>query len=244
MPAATQHTPRSERFHRANNGEYLGDVVFGANDGIITTFAVVSGAAGASLSPAIVIILGLANLIADGISMGLSNFLSIRSKQEYQRRERRTEEGEVELFPDEERKEVEEIIQTWGIPKEEEETILRAITSDKTRWVDFMMREELGIMEIANESPTKHGSATGAAFIVAGALPLVPYIFPMFASRAFLASIVATAAALFLVGSLRSIVTKTPLLRSGIEMLVVGGIAAGAAYGIGGAIKYFFGLTI
>lgn len=244
MSKIQEKIPHSEYFHQANKGEYLGDFVYGANDGIITTFAMVAGAAGASFAPGIVIILGLANLIADGISMGLSNFLSLRSKQEYQKREREIEEVEVEKFPERESKEVEEIIQTWGIPKNEADIIVKAITGDKTRWVSFMMREELGIMEMMNESPAKHAMATGIAFVIAGILPLAPYLFSFFSGQSFLASILATATALFTVGSLRSLVTSMSWFRSGLEMLLVGGVAASAAYGIGGMVKYFFGVIV
>ena len=178
----------TEKAHEEWRGLYLGDAVYGANDGIITTFAVVSGAAGAGISSGVIVILGIANLIADGISMGLSNYLSLRSKAEYQKK--------------------------------------------------------LGITENAIEKPSRHGLATSISFVFCGALPLIPYIFGVSSSFQFPISIVATAISLFLVGSLRNIVTSTGWLRSGIEMLLVGGLAASAAYGIGLALKTLFGIVV
>src|SRR3989338_3048588 len=168
-----------ESLHRRERGEYLGDLVYGANDGIITTFAVVSGAAGAALAPGVIIILGLANLIADGISMGMSNFLALRSKRDFHRQQRLIEEMEVDKFPEKERAETREILRKWGVPEAHVEGALAGVVADKKRWVDLMMRDELNIIEEHVESPAKHGAMTSLAFFVAGALPLVPYIFPV-----------------------------------------------------------------
>lgn len=232
-----------EKMHQAG-GKYLGDLVYGANDGIITTFAVISGAAGAALSPGIVVILGLANLLADGISMGLSNFLSLRSERDFHAMERARENLEIEKFPNEEREEVRVALRKWGVPENHIPLILASITSDKKRWVDFMMVEELGIVESRVDFPAKHGLVTFAAFMAAGILPLIPYLFGVAVEYQFLTSIAATAVALFVVGSARSAVVKTSWLRSGLEMLLVGGLAALAAYLVGGAVKALWGIMI
>lgn len=162
-------------------GFYIGDLVLGANDGIITSFAVISGAAGAGLSAFVVIVLGLANLVADGISMGLSNYLSLRS----------TKEAELNI----------------------------------------------GINESRLDHPSRHGLATGLAFAFAGALPLTPYFFGVPQNLQFSVAIIATALSLFAVGALRTLVTGRHWLRSGFEMLFVGGIAALAAYSVGAGAK-------
>lgn len=127
----------SEHLHEREKGKYLGDLVYGANDGIITTFAVVSGAAGAVLSPGVIIALGLANLVADGISMGLSNYLAMKSRSDYQKQERRREEHEIATYPAEERAEVLKILEQWKIPEPHIHPVLASITSDKKCWVDF-----------------------------------------------------------------------------------------------------------
>lgn len=227
----------SEMVHTKQQGEYLADFVYGANDGIITTFAVVSGAVGAGLSPTVIVILGLANLVGDGISMGLSNFLSLRSKRSFEDRERKREEYEVEKFPEEEKKEVEEIVERWGIRGEHATMFVNDIVSDKKRWVNFMMREELNIFEDANDKPSIHGAVTFTAFVIAGMLPLIPYVFGIATESQFTVSIIATALSLFIVGASRSLVTSQKWLRSGLEMLIVGGLAATAAFLIGGFVE-------
>lgn len=223
----------TEKDHDKLEGEYLGDIVFGANDGIITTFAVVSGGVGAGLPTIVIVLLGLANLVADGISMGLSSFLSLRSRQLFAQREREREEREIEQFPDEERREVRGVVTNWGIPEAHVDIVVNDIVSDKKRWVDFMMREELGILEDPHDRPIFHGLATFAAFAVAGAMPLIPYLFGVAPESQFTVSVIATAVSLFVVGSLRSLVTSQKWLRAGIEMLLVGGVAALAAYAVG-----------
>ncbi|MEK7583564.1 MAG: VIT1/CCC1 transporter family protein [Patescibacteria group bacterium] len=230
----------TENEHGKLKGEYLGDFVYGANDGIITTFAVVSGAVGAGLSPLVIVMLGLANLVADGISMGLSNFLSLRSKHSFAQRERKREEMEIEKFPEEERREVHDVIAKWGIPHEHIPTIVTDIVLDKKRWVDFMMREELGIIENPKDKPIFHGLATFVAFAIIGALPLLPYVFGVPGDLQFIVSVIATGVSLFVVGSLRSTVTNQKWIWGGLEMLAVGSIAAFAAYLVGSWAKSVF----
>ncbi len=234
----------SEKFHKLQRGRYLGDIVYGANDGIITTFAVVAGAAGANFSVGTVIVLGLANLIADGISMGLSNFLALRSRRDFDRDERKKEEEEIGQFPEVERKEVQNILERWGVPETSMEAVLAGVTKDKKRWVDLMMIEELGIIEDQSGPPIAHGAMTSAAFILAGAMPLLPYVLHIVSSAEFTVSIIATAVSLFVVGALRSSVTKRWWVRSGGEMLGVGALAALAAYVVGFAVKRFFGISL
>lgn len=227
----------TENEHGKLKGEYLGDFVYGANDGIITTFAVVTGAIGAGLSPLVIILLGLANLVGDGISMGASNFLSLRSRRSFEQRERAREIHEVEEFPEEERREVRDIIHRWGVSETNVTSLTNDIVSDKKLWVDFMMREELGILEDLKDKPAIHGLVTFIAFLVVGAMPLIPYIFGVPAHLQFIVSLIATGISLFIVGSLRSLVTNQKWLRAGLEMLIVGALAAGAAYAVGAVVK-------
>lgn len=156
---------------RARVAHYLPDFVYGANDGLITTFAIVSGVAGASLSTRVVLILGVANLVADGISMGASNFLARRSAEQVNDRD----------------------------------------AADAAR----------------------HGSITFLGFLLAGVVPLIAYLAPMDDDGRYLTALVLTMTTLFVVGAARSLSTKAPWLRSGIEMLVVGAVAALVAYSIG-----------
>ncbi len=230
--------------HRERHGgashQYIGDMVYGGLDGIITTFAVVSGVAGADLGAHIVLILGLANLFADGFSMATGAYLSSRSEQEYYDRERQREAWEVEHFPEAERAELKEIYLARGYSEDNAERLVEAHTSSPERWVDAMMIDELGLLP-DERKPILSAAATLVAFVLAGAMPLVVYllglIFPISPGVAFPISLALSAAALFGLGAAKVLVTGLKPLRSGIEMLLVGGLAAGVAYAVGALLK-------
>lgn len=224
-------------------GKYLGDAVYGALDGIVTTFAIVAGVAGASLGSTIILILGIANLLADGISMAAGNYLSKRSEQEYRKREREREMEEIDLHPAEEKEEVARIYATKGFSGRQLRSIVATVTRDKQRWARELadghgMREQ-------DVSPVAAGTTTFVAFVIAGSVPLLSYVLaiglPWFAQRAFLFAIVFTAVTIFLVGSARSLLIAQKWWRAGTEMLLVGGVAAGAAYVLGYLLKGLLG---
>lgn len=223
-----------EKYHASFGGTYIRDAVFGANDGIVTTFAVVAGVAGANLPTTTVLILGFANLLADGLAMGLGNYLGTKSEVDYIRRERKTENWETEHLPDLEKKEIETIYRRKGFKGKELQRVVAVITGNKKVWVDTMMTEELGLPTEKSEHPVKNGVATFISFALAGLSPLLPYIFGI--PEAFNVSIMVTGLTLFLVGSLRSLITKKPWFVAGLEMLLVGAVAAGAAFFTGRAI--------
>ena len=222
--------------HKSEQGRYIKSLVYGGLDGIITTFAVVAGVAGASLSSGIVLILGFANVIADGLSMAIGDFLSTRAENEYNAAERVREEWEVDNLPEGERREMLELYEEKGIPAEEAKTIVDILQKHKKAWVDIMMVEELGIVE-ETESPLRHAVATFFSFLAFGCVPLLVYIVSRFVPSvrpaAFAAAIALTAATLFALGALKVRFTDKNWFLSGIEMLAVGGIAAAAAYGVG-----------
>ena len=227
-----------EHLHVRGGGTYIKDLVYGANDGIITTFAVVAGVAGAGLDPKIVLILGFANLLADGLSMAVGNYLGTRSEERYIEREQKMEEWEVQYLPKEETAEIRGIYKKKGFEGKDLERAVEIITSDKKRWVNVMMVEELGLMPPDGTSnAVQNGIATFIAFAIAGFLPLVPYVFGFGGNYAFPIAIAMAAIAEFAVGSARVLITKGNWLRSGIEMLVVGFSAAVVAYGIGALIE-------
>lgn len=238
-----QYKHAEEVWHRLHQGTYIGDLVYGANDGIITTFAVVSGATGAELSSWIIIVLGLANLVADGLSMASSKFLSVSSERAFYNSQRKREEWEIEQFPEIEKEEVRDILRRWGIAKERIEYVLEDIIQDKKNWLDLMMREELDLHESGSTKPFKHGLATFFAFATAGFIPLIPYIFGFPSQFQLQVSIVTTGFSLFLIGAARTFVTAASWLVSGLEMLFIGGGAASVAYLIGWAMKTFFGIA-
>lgn len=228
------HDGNTETFHRTHVGGYLRDFVYGANDGIITTFAVVAGVAGANLSAKIVLILGFANLLADGFSMAMSNYLGEKSNRDFVATERAREEWEVERLPEEEAKEIREMYAKKGFEGETLDKVVATITSNKKLWVDEMMAGEHGLLpEHGISHPWKNAAITFVAFVVAGFVPLTPYFFGMSSDQTFPYAIGATVFILFTVGSLRTLITGKHWYKAGTEMLVVGILAAGVAYAVG-----------
>jgi VIT1/CCC1 family predicted Fe2+/Mn2+ transporter len=211
-------------------------MVYGGLDGIVTTFAIVSGVAGANLGSGIILILGIANLLADGLSMATGAYLSLKSELEYYQRERERETWEVENFPDGERAELVELYKAKGYSSEDAQTLVEIQSKNGTMWVDEMMVQELGLLP-DNRKPVYSGLATFASFIIAGIVPLLVYLLGLFvpidSSVSFFVSIVLSAAALFALGAAKVLITERNWFRSGLEMLAVGGLAAGVAYLVG-----------
>ncbi|MGB0757116.1 MAG: VIT1/CCC1 transporter family protein [Patescibacteria group bacterium] len=220
-------------WHNQEKGQYLADAVFAANDGIITTFAVVAGIAGAELSANIVIVLGVASLLADAASMGLGNYLGQKSEESFIRQLKKKELWEIEHVPEKEKAEVREIFAKKGFTGPDLDRVVEVITSDKKVWVDTMLKDELGVIEETDSTPIRHGIVTWVSFIIAGFLPLIPYFIPGIQENGFSWSIGMTFAALFTVGALRTRLVDYHWFRAGFEMLFVGGIAAVIAYGVG-----------
>src|SRR5574341_1304739 len=216
----------------------LEDFVYGATDGAVTTFAVVAGVVGASLSPAIVLILGFANLFADGFSMAVGNYLATKSQKEYIDRARQREEWEIDNLADQERQEIRDIYAGKGFKDEVLEEIVRIITSRRKVWVDTMMKEELGLIDDARR-PRDTAITTFVAFNAIGVIPLVPFM-AMYAigaittaADAFIYSSVFTGIAFFAIGAIKGRILQKPLARSGAGTLAVGGIAAVVAFVVG-----------
>lgn len=229
-----------ERFeklaHRHLFGKYIGDLVYGANDGIITTFAVIAGASGASLASSVIVILGVANLLADGISMGASNFLGKKSEKDFARAQLQKEDWEIDHLRELEVEEIRDIYKKKGFKGQDLEKAVAIITSDRRVWLDTMMKDELGILLDEKDSPLKHGFATFMAFVIVGIFPLLPY-FVSGANQPFVISSIIGAVALFTVGALRTLITTVSFIRGGLEMLAVGGTAATIAYFVGAFIE-------
>lgn len=232
---------RVSELHGSPLGPYIHDIVYGANDGIVTTFAVVSGVAGADLQPYVVIILGFANVFADALSMGLGNYLSGKSKTDNYRRLLKEEMKEIEHMPEIEREEIREIYEAKGFTGEDLERTVRVITADKKVWAETMMREEHGLLEEEDGSPALHGVMTFGAFVAFGSIPIIPYVLPIADGSRFLTTIVSTGIALLLVGLLRSWVTRERIFRGPLEVLGIGAVCAVVAYFVGVALKGFAG---
>jgi VIT1/CCC1 family predicted Fe2+/Mn2+ transporter len=220
--------------------DYLAEFVYGGIDGSVTTFAVVAGSVGAGLDSMVIIILGFANLIADGFSMSVGAYLSAKTEKDNYLKHQKIEYWEVDNIPEIEREEVREIYRAKGFSGDLLEEIVSVITSDKDRWVDVMMKDELGMAE-AKKSPLWIGGITFLSFIVVGLIPLVVYVFDFTRDMGidrFLWSCILTSGAFLFVGFLKSYVNETSKLRGMSETLFLGIIAASLAYFVGDFIEH------
>ena len=241
-PAALddEHTPAAihRRLRAATQHSYLRDFVLGAMDGTVTTFAVVAGVAGAGMPGGVAIVLGLANLLADGFSMAAGNYLSTKTDRQLVERARRIEEMHVEQIPEGEREEVRQIFAAKGFEGQTLNQIVTVITTDRRRWVDTMLTEELGL-RLESPSALRAAASTFSAFVLFGLVPLLPFLLGLGDSpRAiFAASTVATAVAFLCVGIARGLILDEPIVRAGLETLAIGGATAALAYAVGLALQ-------
>ena len=235
---------RAEELHGHRLGNVIQDIVYGGNDGIVTTFAVVAGTMGAGLPRYIVIILGLANLLADGISMATGAYLSLRSERDQFKRIRREELEEIDDHPDLEREEIREFFSKKGFSGEDLERVTAVITKDKTVWADTMMHAEHGLTTESTDRPVLHALMTFLSFQLFGVIPLLPYLFSIPPDMRFTVAVISTGAALLLLGFTKSWVTKENLLRGPIEIVSVGAAGAFVAYGIGVLLKSTVGVAL
>jgi VIT1/CCC1 family predicted Fe2+/Mn2+ transporter len=239
---AADHSPDAVR-HRLSvppSTSYLRDFIYGAIDGAVTTFAVVAGVEGAGLSADVVLILGGANLLADGFSMAVSNFLGLRAEHQQLERARREEERHVRLVPEGEREEIRQIFAAKGFEGEDLERVVEVITADYDLWVSTMLSEELGLGG-TEVSPVRAGAATFAAFLLVGSFPLLAFVFDAVApgglDAVFAWSAAMTAIAFFAVGSLKARFVEQVWWRSGLETLAIGGAAAVLAFAVGALLE-------
>ncbi|MHA6279819.1 VIT1/CCC1 transporter family protein [Salinimicrobium sp. CAU 1759] len=225
------------------NKDYIVEFVYGGIDGAITTFAVVAGAEGASLGIEVVIILGLANLIADGFSMSVGNFFSTKAERDTFERHKQVEYWEIENLREKEVQEIREIYAAKGFKGELLEQVVEVITADKDVWVDTMMKEELEMVK-SDKAPWKTAGMTFFSFVIVGSVPLLSYVLtgtgPSIQQDLFLYSCILTGVALAIVGSLKSIVTEKNVIIGILETLLLGGLAAFLAYFVGDVLEKMF----
>lgn len=230
------------RLNRPAAQNVVSDAVLGGIDGCVTTFAVVSGVVGAGLSPSIALVLGFANLMADGFSMAISNYESIKADREFIQSIRETEQKHIEKIPSGEREEIRQIFEKKGFSGDLLDQIVNTICSDSRLWIDTMLTEEYGINR-ASRQPVKSAVITFCSFFIVGSIPLVPFMIsgmakgPQFTVSAFLAAVM-----FFSIGAMKSRVFSQPVLHSGLSTLLTGSIAASLAFLVGYLLKGVFGI--
>ena len=229
-----EHTPHAiaDRLAAATRHNYLGDFVLGAVDGTVTTFAVVAGVAGAGLSGNVAVILGLANLLADGFSMAVGNYLSTKAEQQVVDNVRRIEAMHIDEHPAGEREEIRQIFAAKGFEGDLLEQIVDVITQNRDQWINTMLTEEFGL-RIESPQPLKAGLSTFVAFVLAGAVPLLPFFLGLSPTTTFRISTVATGVTFFLIGVSKGFVVHRSAWRSGFETLAIGTFAAALAWAVG-----------
>ncbi len=214
---------------------YLAEFVYGGIDGSITTFAVVAGAVGAGLDNTIIIILGFANLFADGFSMSIGAYMSAKSEKQNFHKQKAIEYWEVDNLPETEREEIRDIYRAKGFEEPLLSQVVEVITKDKDRWVDVMMKDELGLIE-EEKSPFQTGLYTFISFLVIGLIPLLVFVadyIDINVSQKFLWSSILTGIGFIIIGFLKSKVTNNPVIKGISETLLLGSLAALVAYFVG-----------
>jgi vacuolar iron transporter family protein len=223
-------TPHIERHFTAS--EVVRDVVIGMSDGLTVPFALAAGLTGAVHSTGIIVTAGLAEIAAGSIAMGLGGYLAAKSDAEHYAKEREREKREVAEIPHEEMREVAEVFFEYGLTKEETKPILEAMRRQPSKWIDFMMRFELGLEKPDPKRAVVSALTIGGAYAVGGFVPLVPYIATDVASSALLVSIAVTLAALLVFGFVKGRFTGMRPVRSALQTAFIGSVAAGAAFTI------------
>lgn len=213
---------------------YIRDWVYGGIDGAVTTFAIVAAVVGAQLPTGIIVILGLANLLADGLSMAAGNYSATKTEVDNLKRLREIEKRHIHLVPEGEREEVRHLLRKKGIEGEALEQAVQAITSDEELWINTMLAEEYGVSPVA-PSPQQAAIRTFLSFLICGSVPLFPYVADI--PEPFLVSTTLTGLVFFAIGSAKSVWSLTPWWRSGFETLSIGLVAAGIAWAIGDWLK-------
>jgi VIT1/CCC1 family predicted Fe2+/Mn2+ transporter len=239
-----EHQPDAitRRLNAVSGTNLIADAVLGAIDGCVTTLAVISGAFGAGFSTSVALILGFANLLADGFSMAISNYEAIRAQQDFAESLRKSEQEHIDQVPGGEREEIRQIFRRKGFSGEILEAIVATICKDNTLWIDTMLNEEHGIQR-NTLSPYKSAGTTFGAFVLVGSAPLLPLFVPGLDPGAQFAVSAAVAALMFFaIGSLKSLVFAKPVLRSGLHTLLTGSAAASLAFLTGYGLRVLMGI--
>ncbi len=232
-------TPHTERHFTAS--EVVRDIVIGMSDGLTVPFALAAGLTGglhgAENPTAIIVTAGLAEIAAGSIAMGLGGYLAAKSDAEHYTKERERERREVDEIPHEEMREVAEVFQEYGLTQEETWPIVEALRKQPKKWIDFMMRFELGLEKPDPKRALTSAVTIGGAYAAGGFVPLAPYMFTSNTSTALLYSVAVTLATLFVFGFIKGRFTGTRPMRSALQTALIGSLAAAAAFLLARAIS-------
>jgi len=234
MTLTTPHRPHAETHFTGS--EFVRDIVIGMSDGLTVPFALAAGLSGAVDSSGIILTAGLAEVAAGAIAMGLGGYMAGRTDIEHFATERAREEREVAEVPQREVTEVTDILRSYGLDEDDAARVVKSIKADKKRWVDFMMRFELGLEEPDPKRASRSALTIALAYIAGGMIPLAPYFLFGSVTTALLVSVLVTLLALLVFGYIKGLFTTGKPVRSAAQTVIVGGLAASAAFLIAKAL--------
>jgi VIT1/CCC1 family predicted Fe2+/Mn2+ transporter len=218
--------------HHFTATDTVRDVVIGMSDGLTVPFALAAGLSGAKVGASVVVLAGLAEIAAGSIAMGLGGYLAARTDQEHYESELQREIRETHEKPEAERREVIEVFESWGLTGAQMTPAVDAICSNPKRWVDFMMRYELGLEKPDPKRAVSSAGTIAASYIGGGFIPLAPYFLLSNVETGLVASTAVTITALFIFGCIKARFTGIPMWRGGLQTTMIGGLAAAAAFSI------------
>lgn len=222
-----------------SSGNFLRDIVFGANDGVVTAIGFLVGIAASVANQQLIIVVGFLEIVAGAVSMALGNYLAVKSQKEYYNQMERIERWEMEHKPDVERDEIREIFENMGFEKGEVEMLTKKVTADPELWLDVMMREELGLTREEAGNPMLSGIVIGIFYLLGGIPPLLPFIFVRPVANALITSVLVAVLVMASIGLIRWWLNKGSLKGKVTETIIIGMVAAFIGYVAGWVLKFF-----
>ncbi len=220
----------SHKEEHLSSSEFITDIVIGMSDGLTVPFALAAGLSGAVSSNTVIITAGIAEIVAGSIAMGLGGYLAGKTEQEHYQAELKREYDEVENLPEKEKQEVRDIFAEYGLSKAAQDIIAEEMSKDKDKWVDFMMKYELGLEKPHPNRARKSASTIGISYIVGGFIPLSAYFLTHTPYEGLIGSAILTVICLFIFGYFKSKVTGQPPIKGALKVTLIGIAAAAAAF--------------
>jgi VIT1/CCC1 family predicted Fe2+/Mn2+ transporter len=225
------HDHQHEEQH-LQSSDFIRDIVIGMSDGLTVPFALAAGLTGAITNSSVIVIAGIAEIVAGSIAMGLGGYLAGKTENDHYHSELKKEYDEVERIPEMEKKEVRDFFENLGLSEDIQLKATEEIAKDKKQWVDFMMKFELGLDKPDPRRATKSALNIGLSYAVGGIIPLSPYFFIADSREALKFSVIATLICLFVFGYFKSKVTGVPVLSGALKVTLIGALAAAAAFSV------------